>query len=320
MKIPSQLLAICVLQSYHWEVSAFFASVPKTRPFRSLRSTYLDTVTSPARTSIIDGPAPSVGVPISTTGETPEARMEEVRSIWDTSAPSLVQGGSLRTWSFHSPYYERVQVLMKTAGRPLNANVDLWQGPDNTPQTLGIYIENGDLRPFSAIIETPRGSNSIAIRNTGYIEFPLRACVEAEVNDGSGNGSSGLLAVTRSLEERVAPRIVQGGAVSTYPFAPSVLSVQILLKTDGRPLNARVELLQGPNNNKQVIEIYTENGDERPFFAVLESPGVGNVVRIINTAPMEFPMTARVEPYLEDDSIDDVEGADGWLIDGSQAF
>jgi hypothetical protein len=186
-------------------------------------------------------------------------------------------------------------VILKTEGRPLNANVELWQGPDNTPQKMGVYLEDGSIRPFNAIIATPRGSNAIAIRNTGHLEFPLTAGVEEE-RPNSGIWSFNNLPTTS--------RTVQGGAVYTEPFAPGVESVQIMLRTDGRPLNARIELLQGPNNNKQVIELYTEDGYERPFLAVIETPEVGNVIRIVNTATVEFPLTASMEPLQVDSTYD----------------
>jgi len=200
----------------------------------------------------------------------------------DTSI--LVQGGSLRTWSYRSPAVEQVQVVLSTEGRPLDADIELWHGPDNTPCKMRVYVENGQLRPFSAVIETPRGPNTVAIRNIGQIEFPIAADVIA---DNVDNPSPDCIAASTTI---------QGGALRTYPFDPSVDSVQVLLKTDGRPLNARIELLQGPNNNKQVIELYTEDGLDRPFFCILETPGSGNVVRIVNTAPVEFPMTAGVVP------------------------
>ena len=197
----------------------------------------------------------------------------------------LVQGGSLRTWSYRSPAIEQVQVVLSTEGRPLDADIELWHGPDNTPCKMRVYVENGQLRPFSAVVETPRGPNTVAIRNIGQIEFPIAANVIADSVDSPSGDCLG------------SSTTIQGGALRTYPFDPSVDSVEVLLKTDGRPLNARIELLQGPNNNKQVIELYTEDGCDRPFFCVLETPGSGNVVRIVNTAPIEFPMTASVTPH-----------------------
>lgn len=232
--------------------------------------------------------------------------MRLTRGIWDKLTPVTVQGGSLRTWSGTSSQVERVQVFLKTDGRPLNADVDLWQGPDNTPQKMKIYIEDGAMRPLSAVIATPRGPNAIAIRNTGHLEFPLAACVLADAENTVGD----------VIEDITDMKTIQGGAIHTYPFAPAVASVSVLLRTDGRPLNARIELLQGPNNNKQVIEVYTEDGKERPFFAVVETPGTGNVVRIVNTATVEFPMTAAVEPYLVEkiDAGAMQDGGDGFFI------
>jgi len=207
------------------------------------------------------------------------------RAPVDLDTTILVQGGSLRTWSYRSPSVEQVQVVLSTEGRPLDADIELWHGPDNTPCKMRVYVENGQLRPFSAVVETPRGPNTVAIRNIGQIEFPIAANVLADNVD------------MPSPDCASSSMTVQGGALRTYPFDPSVDSVQVLLRTDGRPLNARIELLQGPNNNKQVIELYTEDGCDRPFFCILETPGSGNVVRIVNTAPVEFPMTASVVPH-----------------------
>jgi len=247
------------------------------------------------RTSVRDNVDVGVGGPLSS-----GVGGRDLAEIWDNSSPVIVQGGSLRTWSFANPAIESVQVLLKTEGRPLDADVELWQGPDNTPHKMRVYVEDGALRTFNAVIGTPRGPNTVAIRNIGQLEFPLDAVVRPDRDDG-------LAANIASVAQR--SETIQGGALRTYPFNPTVDSVAIILKTDGRPLNARIELLQGPNNNKQVVELYTEDGLDRPFFAIVETPGSGNVVRVVNTAPVEFPLYASVDAYR-------VGGGGDWVDDG----
>jgi len=224
--------------------------------------------------------------------------------IFDKCSTVIVQGGSLRTCSFDESV-NRVSVYLKTTGRPLDADIELWQGPDNAPQKMTVYLEDGELRPFRAVVESPGSSNAISIRNTGQMEFPLTAGVECDMQGGASPSD----VLTGNKEAR----IVQGGAVYTTPFPPSVQSIQIALKSDGRPLNARVELLQGPNNNKQVMEIYTEDGQERPLYAIIDTPGSGNVIRIVNTATVEFPLSASVEAYIVNDSVAEDSSMNGGL-------
>jgi hypothetical protein len=220
----------------------------------------------------------------------------DVSDLFDRSDTTTVQGGgTLRTQSYMNPRIEFVQVMLKTEGRPMDADVQSWHGPDNTPYKMKVYVEDGGLRTFHALIGTPNQPNTVAIRNTGMLEFPLTAVVAPDQQ-----GQDAALAV----ESSGAFETIQGGALRTYPFSFLVSSVAILLKTDGRPLNARIELLQGPNNNKQVMELYNEGGMMRPFFAIVETPGSGNVVRVVNTAPVEFPLAACVQAYTFSDESD----------------
>ena len=118
--------------------------------------------------------------------------------------PILVQGGSLRTWSYRSPAIEQVQVVLSIEGRPLDDDIELWNGPDNTLTKMRVYVENGQLRPFNAVIETPRGPNTVAIRNIGQIEFPIAAAVFAGNTDNS------------SADCFSASMTIQGGALRTF--------------------------------------------------------------------------------------------------------
>jgi hypothetical protein len=195
---------------------------------------------------------------------------------------------------YYYHYHYLTLSLVKIKNYVHEITVDLWQGPDNVPQKVAVYVEDGRERPFRCFVATPYGQNSISIRNTNTLEYPIQAVLEGGkvgMDDPETKEKMKRIETTR-------PKMCQGGAVITERFEPDVQSVQIFLSSEGRPLQCRIELLQGPNNVKQVMEVYSEEGSVRPFYCIVETPGYSNgVVRIVNSSTMEFPFSAICAPW-----------------------
>jgi hypothetical protein len=220
-----------------------------------------------------------------------EPLVKSTEEMWQSVSLARVEGDSVKTCSLKENV-QRVEVFLKTDGRPLNANVEMWQGPDNTPQKMTVFIEDGEARTFRATVECVGNSNAVAIRNTGPMALPLTAGIDTDFSSKETSLNPAY------LMPKGKSSVVQGGAVFTEQFPSNVESIHLKLESNGRPLNARVEILQGPNNNKQVIEIFSEDGHLRPFYAIIDLPGSGNVLRVKNTSTIEFPFEAMVEPYI----------------------
>mmetsp|Transcript_16034 Transcript_16034/g.36769 ORF Transcript_16034/g.36769 Transcript_16034/m.36769 type:complete len:371 (-) Transcript_16034:185-1297(-) len=232
------------------------------------------------------------------------------KSLAGSQSVKNIQGGKcLKTWNIMNKDIDRVSVMLNNEGVPLSAQVEVWQGPESTPMRLQVASDDGLTYPFSAVLETPNTHNSVAVRNMSPMEFSMGACVVADVEDAKagGNKVAGQGAVVQTLSDLGEPFVVHGSnGVESFQFESTVESIQVMLETDGRPLHARVELIQGADENKQVIDIMSENGLAQPFFAVIDTPtlsmGAGATVRVVNTAPSTvFPLTAKVEPYLVND-------------------
>ena len=209
----------------------------------------------------------------------------------DDLSPFLrVEGESRKTWKFQDQDKEVVQVVMKTEGRPVQAVSELWIGPDWIPCKLKCYSEDGLVRPIQTLLSTRNKVANVELRNIGGYMMPLSgSCAYAESpistarEDVTTKGGKG--------------RNVEGGAVHTVALDGKVGQVQVLLKTEGKQLCARVELLTGPNNLKQFYEIYASNGSLNSLYVVFNTPGTGSVVRIVNTNTVEFPLASYIEPY-----------------------
>jgi hypothetical protein len=126
----------------------------------------------------------------------------------------------------------------------------------------------------------------VAVRNVGQLDFPLTAQLEQQFVEPPSRDHF----LDRGYNE------IQGTSLRTFIMEAGVEAVEVLLENNGRPLNARIEITQGPDAKKQVMEVYAEDGLDRPFYLNINTPYDGNVVKIVNTGPVEFPLTASVVP------------------------
>ena len=137
---------------------------------------------------------------------THDSGLNQAKKMLDMSIWVTVYRGSCTTWSFATSYVERVQVVLQTEGRPLNADAELWRGPYDTPQKMRV-----------------KSPSTIAIRSTGQMLFPLAAYVVT--NDRGAPGPSDVI----ELSDSNTPTAIQGGSLRIFSFHLSIESAQVFL-------------------------------------------------------------------------------------------
>eukprot|EP00980_Cylindrotheca_fusiformis_P031547 scaffold26548_cov93-Cylindrotheca_fusiformis.AAC.1 len=107
-------------------------------------------------------------------------------------------------------------------------------------------------------------SRSINGRQGGGVSFP-------KAIDGH---SSSRKQTPRTIAKYASFDVVQGSSLQIFSFLQSKNErrLRIDMVTDGRPLEAKAELWQGPHYIPQKVRVYSENGRERPFRVVMETP------------------------------------------------
>jgi len=205
-------------------------------------------------------------------------------SDWDLNAISAqggnverIEGQTRKTWSFPDISKDRALVAVGSEGRPVHADIDLWIGPDWTPFKLNAYSEDGKLRPIQTLVGTRNKPANIDIVNTGPYEMAINA------------GAVYATGAMTEVAQRPKGQICQGSSIRSYEIAPSTKQLEVCLRTDGKQLNAKVELLNSPNNPKQTYEVFTNNGELSSLCMCFNTPDVGTTVRVHNLATVEFP-------------------------------
>lgn len=207
---------------------------------------------------------------------------------WDmndiTPGKMRIEGETRHTFSFGDVNRDCVQVALESPNdRPVTSEINLWLGPDYTPFSLYCHSENGSVYPIQTLIGTKGKYVNVELKNTAIKTFPMNAACAYAIPPLTS-------AVSEIVTDNGGSTYIDGGAIRMYPFSAEVDQLQVLLKTDGKLLKAKIELLNGPNNVKQEYEVYASSGDVTSLFVVFETSGAGNSIRVKNLASQEYPL------------------------------
>uniref|UniRef100_A0A7S3V9T3 Uncharacterized protein n=1 Tax=Chaetoceros debilis TaxID=122233 RepID=A0A7S3V9T3_9STRA len=285
----SNLIALSALAS-----ASAFAPLPiVTNGSQSAQSQQLYSSTS-------NNLGPSDGKSIGVTSKTSEWEISQI-------SPNVqIQGQTRHTWNMADASKEVVQVALHSNGRPIQADLQVWIGPDWTPVTIHAKSEDGSQYPIQTLIGTRNKAANLEVMNTGPYTMPIKAAVSYAI-DPLANARDDL-----ANDDQVEGQYMEGGSIHNLAFAPNINQLQILLKTEGKQLNARVELLNGPSNVKASLEVFTNNGALNSLFVVFDTPGAGNAIVVKNLAPLEYPCEMYAKASEVETVNSDGDGGVNW--------
>ena len=168
-----------------------------------------------------------------------------------------------KTWKFNDIGKDRVQVALESEGRPCRRHPAL-DRPDWTPFSLKACSEDGKARLIKTLVGTRNKQAMIEVQNKGEQDFPINAA--------SGYASESMAKLPIEITQMTDGVRIDGNALRSWPISEGAKQVEVVLHTDGRQLNAKIELLNAPNNPKQVYEVFTNNGDLNRLVVCFDVP------------------------------------------------
>mmetsp|Transcript_7417 Transcript_7417/g.9565 ORF Transcript_7417/g.9565 Transcript_7417/m.9565 type:complete len:280 (+) Transcript_7417:1431-2270(+) len=215
-------------------------------------------------------------------------------------------GGTLRTWKMPEGT-ERCELAFKSNGRPLNAKVELWEGPVRTIHTGYIRNQDGALSPYKCTLKFKPGPWTVQITNDGPYEFQIEAGVavaDPTKNEEIGKKTDVIFAKTQRVLLQGGNDQGVGGQVHSFPIDVSVQSVNVVASSQDvgkRAMKIQIEAIKGPNEPKQKYEIECA-GVAQPYMCTIPTPGSGWTLRIRSITYLEYPCEIAVVPAVVDES------------------